>query len=380
MSPARAADDAEGGRFVEDSSTDHVLTARREEAANLRDEAGERRDRDAEQRDQAGERRDHEAERRDSAADDRDRAASRRDQAGADRDRAADQRDEVGDQRDELADQRDRAADARDDVAERTEHARSETPVEDVHRSATARRDAADDRNRARQDRRAGAGERGKAEIDRTTALADRGAGAGERGEAGLDRGTALADRGAGAGARDNAETDRGIAFADRSASAQERKDSSVDGLTGVYVRGAGVVELGRDVARAKRAAQPLVLAFVDVDGLKAVNDSRGHAAGDRVLLEVSRTLEAHLRSYDLIIRYGGDEFVCALAGVTVTDAAVRFGDVNMALAAGREHVSVTVGLAELRSDDTVDDLVARADTALYENRSKRSIVPRPRG
>lgn len=363
---------------MEYSSAERVSTARRELAAHRRDEAGELRDHEAEQRDKAGERRDHEAERRDSAADDRDRAANRRDQAGADRDRAADQRDEVGDQRDELADLRDRAADARDHAAERNEGwVRPALPADEISRSAIARREAAEDRNRAWEDRRAGAGERGKAEVDRSTALADRGAGAGERGEAGLDRDTALADRGAGAGERDDAEVDRDIAFADRSASANERKQSSVDGLTGVYVRGAGVVELGRDIARARRASQPLVLAFIDVDGLKTVNDSRGHAAGDRVLLEVSRTLEAHLRSYDLIIRYGGDEFVCALAGVTLAEATDRFTKVNTTLALGPEPAAVSVGLAELRAGDSVDDLVARADAALYLTRSRRQGVQR---
>jgi len=62
---------------------------------------------------------------------------------------------------------------------------------------------------------------------------------------------------------------------------------------------------LEREIARARRDEQPLVLAFVDVDGLKAINDARGHAGGDRMLLAVANAFRVRLRSHDLIIRYG---------------------------------------------------------------------------
>ena len=103
------------------------------------------------------------------------------------------------------------------------------------------------------------------------------------------------------------------------------------------------------------------MLAFVDVDGLKAVNDSRGHAAGDLMLVEVCETLRAELGSHDLIIRYGGDEFVCAIAGVNATYATRRLALVNAALAKATEPGSVAVGIAELQPGDTAESLVARA-------------------
>lgn len=180
-----------------------------------------------------------------------------------------------------------------------------------------------------------------------------------------------MQDRQAGAIERTQAEFDRDTALADRGASARERAHSSLDDLTGVYHRGAGLIELEREIARTRRTEQPLVLAFVDVDRLKAINDSRGHAAGDRVLLEVANTLRAKLRSHDLIIRYGGDEFVCAIPGLNISDATKRLALVNVALKAAPSHGSVTIGLAELRPDDLLEALVARADAALYREREQ---------
>jgi diguanylate cyclase (GGDEF)-like protein len=241
------------------------------------------------------------------------------------------------------------AADKRDQAAERSETSvGAEVTPEALNRSAVSRREAASDRSRASEDRGAGAGERTEAERDRNTAMANRGAGAAERTEAELDRNTALADRGA---------------------SARERARSSFDGLTGVYLRGPGSVELEREIARVRRTEEPLVLAFVDVDGLKAFNDSHGHGTGDRVLVEVANSLRAALRSHDLIIRYGGDEFACVISGLNTADATKRLAVVNAALARAPEPASVTVGIAELEPGDSAEDLLARADAALYRER-----------
>ena len=145
-----------------------------------------------------------------------------------------------------------------------------------------------------------------------------------------------------------------------------------MDGLTGVYLRSAGFVELAHEMSRARRTNQPLVVAFVDVDHLKAVNDSLGHAAGDRMLREVAQALSSSQRPYDLVLRYGGDEFVCALPGMQIPDAARRFASLNSTLAAGLERGSVTIGLAQLRPGDTVEDVVSRADAALIAARKQR--------
>jgi len=275
------------------------------------------------------------------------------------------------------ADRRQASQDRRAGAGERSQAERDrDTALADRGAGAGERSQAEADRNTALADRGAGANERTDAEADRNTALADRGAGAGERNEAGIDRDTALADRGAGAIERSRSERDRDTALADRGASAQERASAFVDDLTGVYLRGAGLMELEREIARARRSALPLVLAFVDVDHLKVINDTLGHAAGDRLLLDVANSFRDRLRSHDLIIRYGGDEFVCAFSGLAMSEATKRLALITAALAAAPEHGSVSVGLAQLREADTPEDLVARADAALYTERRRAAAAP----
>ena len=310
---------------------------------DARDQAGDERDGVADQRDRVADRRDRAGDERDDALAGRDRSGTARDGAGGVRDDAWTERDLVGDQRDEAAEQRDRAAEAFE--------ARYPTTPWALDRSAIARSDAAADRHDAAEDRRAGAGARTEAELDRAAALADRQAGAVERAEA---------------------ELDRSSAHADRDASAQDREDASFDSLTGVMRRGDGFLALDREVARAHREIGRLTVGFVDVDHLKATNDTEGHDAGDRVLIAVGGALRANLRAYDLVFRYGGDEFVCALFGLGLADATRRMASVNVALAGPGEPRSVSIGLAELRPEDSPDDLVGRADDELYRSRERR--------
>jgi diguanylate cyclase (GGDEF)-like protein len=305
-------------------------------------------------------------------AEQRDEAAARSElRAGVGVDRDAFSRAALA-RREAAADRRRASQDRRAGAGERSQaELDRNTALADRGAGASERSQAELDRNTALADRGAGASERSDAEADRNTALADRGAGAGERTEAELDRGIALADRGAGASERSRAEIDRDTALADRGASAQERASAFVDDLTGVYLRGAGLMELEREIARTRRTQQPLVLAFVDVDHLKVINDSLGHAAGDRLLLDVANSFRDKLRSHDLVLRYGGDEFVCAFSGLDMAAATKRLALITAALAAAPEHGSVTVGLAQLRADDSPKDLVARADAALYTKRRR---------
>ena len=81
----------------------------------------------------------------------------------------------------------------------------------------------------------------------------------------------------------------------------------------------------------------------------------------------------AHLRSHDLIIRYGGDEFVCAFSSLDLAEATRRLAVIAAAVADAPEHGSVTAGLAQLGNGDSPEGLIARADAALYRERVRRA-------
>lgn len=169
---------------------------------------------------------------------------------------------------------------------------------------------------------------------------------------------------------------DRLRALQDRVAGLEER--AATDELTGVLRRGAGLAALEREVDRARRSGGPLVVAFVDVDGLKQVNDELGHAAGDQLLVDVATVLRTRLRSYDLVIRWGGDEFVCALYGAEVEGALRRLEAVAAGIKAITGGRSVSWGLVVLESSDSAVTLIGRADAALYEGRRGTHILGSP--
>jgi diguanylate cyclase (GGDEF)-like protein len=122
---------------------------------------------------------------------------------------------------------------------------------------------------------------------------------------------------------------------------------------------------------RARRVSEKLVVGFIDVDGLKRVNDADGHGAGDALLITVAECLRTGLRSYDLIVRFGGDEFLCVLPKIDLGTVRDRFSEVSSALAATPSHGSITVGFAELVDDDSTADLIGRADADLLAQRQK---------
>jgi diguanylate cyclase (GGDEF)-like protein len=151
----------------------------------------------------------------------------------------------------------------------------------------------------------------------------------------------------------------------------QLEEAAALDELTGVYRRGHGMMILTRELRRAFRSPdERLVVAFIDVDGLKRFNDTSGHAEGDRLLTDLTAAMTKRLRSHDIVFRYGGDEFVCILPGANLDGAAPIFDAVAESFAEGGRERGFSVGLAELREGDTPESLVARADTALYEARA----------
>jgi diguanylate cyclase (GGDEF)-like protein len=192
------------------------------------------------------------------------------------------------------------------------------------------------------------------------------------RREAAANRATAAAGRVRAAKDREQAARDRAQAAEDRAQAAQDRAElahqlaiAETDELTGARSRGAGLAELEHEVDRAHRTNKQLVVGYVDVVGLKAVNDSAGHAAGDELLRSVVRTIRAHLRSYDLIVRLGGDEFLCVLSDMSAPSVATRFSTIQLALADEPAAPQIRVGIGALLPADTAEGLVRRADDAL---------------
>ena len=151
---------------------------------------------------------------------------------------------------------------------------------------------------------------------------------------------------------------------------------ATVDPLTGVYNRRKLFELAEREFARADRYPSPLSVLMLDIDDFKAVNDTYGHAAGDRLLEEVADICRNSLRETDILGRYGGEEFAVVLPSTERRDVATVVAErLRKAIGAasvdvGEESLSATVsiGVAERReSDEDVHVLFERADEALYE-------------
>ncbi|MEA2349431.1 MAG: hypothetical protein QOG41_155 [Thermoleophilaceae bacterium] len=294
----------------------------------------------------------------DQAASDRDEALAGTDQSAADRDQEAADR--------ELAlGPMDEARRRTHDLAQtaRAENTASRDAVAGLRSEATADRlEAAARRDDIARLRDLSAEARDKAAAVRDRLSPRSAGGVADRAQAAVDRARAAKDR-------ERAAADRKQAAIDRDHAQQALLETHIDELTGTYRRGVGNIALQAEINRARRADGRLVLAFVDVDGLKKLNDRDGHAAGDALLVDVVAVMRSKLRSYDPVVRFGGDEFVCMLADTDLDEARLRFAGIQAALAKLWEGCSISVGCARLEPDDTLRDLIARADASLYEAR-----------
>jgi diguanylate cyclase (GGDEF)-like protein len=191
-----------------------------------------------------------------------------------------------------------------------------------------------------------------------------------------LVRGHAAADRADAASDRRGAAADRVRAGADSGQARADLHHAQFDSLTGVYSRELGQLMLQHEIDRSRRSGDPFVLGFVDVDGLKAVNDGGGHAAGDTLLQEIVHVMTSRLRSYDAVVRVGGDEFLCGFSNTGLDAAHRRAADIREAVAEIRTVVngdavvaSISLGLALLGDDETLEELSARADADMYSRK-----------
>ena len=176
----------------------------------------------------------------------------------------------------------------------------------------------------------------------------------------------AAAERARAAQDRERAAQERAEFARERTRLEAELRSAHLDDLTGTYRREMGRMALSHEIDRARRSGGQFVLAFVDVDRLKEINDRQGHAAGDHVLQVVVDTIRTRLRSFDPIIRYGGDEFICGLGGTDLAEAKARFDSIGSTIEA-EAATGISVGLTALEADDTVESLTMRADAAMLK-------------
>jgi len=166
------------------------------------------------------------------------------------------------------------------------------------------------------------------------------------------------------------------MAFDNAITHSQMEQLAALDPLTGVYNRRFGNRRIQEELSRSIRSGVPLSLLILDIDHFKSLNDTYGHMAGDKVLILIAQTVLGALREDDVLVRYGGEEFLCVLPGaskhdvgaiaerirVMVSSAVVRSADHEL-------RVTVSIGTASYPNDNIADmqQLIRLADEAMYE-------------
>lgn len=153
------------------------------------------------------------------------------------------------------------------------------------------------------------------------------------------------------------------------------QNDLLFDELTGVYSRRAGMERLREEFARSHRNNRVFSVAMVDIDHFKQVNDTYGHLAGDQVLREVAGTLKAELRQCDVVLRYGGEEFMIIMPDTNKEQAlhplerlGKKLANVEIPLKESKVKVSVSIGVTSTYSGgEDLMETINRADRALYD-------------
>jgi diguanylate cyclase (GGDEF)-like protein len=161
----------------------------------------------------------------------------------------------------------------------------------------------------------------------------------------------------------------------------QTQEDSLTDPLTGLPNRRSMFVHLTRELARADRLRREMALIVMDIDEFKAINDTYGHHVGDRALREVATALQTGLRSYDLCVRYAGDEFIIVLADCTREAAEAkrcelqeRVSEIEIEVRAGKTiRLGASAGASVFPHDGaTYEALLADADHRMYRDKATR--------
>ncbi len=158
-------------------------------------------------------------------------------------------------------------------------------------------------------------------------------------------------------------------------------KHATLDALTGFYNRRQLEERIKQEIASSHRQKTPLCSIMTDIDYFKHVNDTYGHAVGDLVLKTVSKVMRSQLREYDIAGRYGGEEFALLLPFTklneakmvaerlreTIENTKIDISEINPDSTEKEINVTISLGIYELKETDNEDDLLKKADKALYE-------------
>jgi two-component system cell cycle response regulator len=149
---------------------------------------------------------------------------------------------------------------------------------------------------------------------------------------------------------------------------------SMTDALTGLLNRYGLQRALQRELSEARRYARSLSCLLLDIDFFKAINDTHGHAAGDAALMQTARVLTETVRASDFVCRYGGEEFLVLAPETDASGAHALAEKIRLAVSAQLFGVgglgfplTLSAGIAELRPGESGNDMIARADLALYQ-------------
>ena len=146
------------------------------------------------------------------------------------------------------------------------------------------------------------------------------------------------------------------------------------DSLTGIYNRKAILDLLRKELSRTVRSDGILALGMCDLDHFKNINDKYGHQTGDEVLKGFTRIVNTNLRDYDLIGRYGGEEFLIVLPPIGDTKTIMDFNRLCKAISeakiptrSGDISITVSIGVTQSDGKDNIDEILTKADNALYK-------------